>query len=161
MIDVTFRAALPQDVEMLHRFVVELAEDEDFPSEVSATPDDLARALFGSRPMAEAVIAEAAGEPVGFAVYYLTYSTILGMPTLHLEDLYVETSARSRGIGLAMLRHLARAGSERGCGRFEWWVLRTNEAAIRFYTRLGARKLSEIDVMRVDGPALDELASQQ
>ncbi|GAA4980020.1 GNAT family N-acetyltransferase [Pseudonocardia tropica] len=152
---VGLRPASPQDVETLHRFVVELAEAESFPGEVEAKPVDLADALFGARPIAEAVVATIGGRPVGFALFYPTYSTILGRGSIHLEDLYVEREHRGLGIGEALLGYLARLAADRGCARLEWWVLRTNINAIRFYERLQARGLDEIEVMRLDGDALD------
>jgi GNAT superfamily N-acetyltransferase len=152
------RPAQLEDVGTLHRFVVELAEAESFPGEVEATPVDLADALFGPRPIAEAVVASLDDRPVGFAIFYPTYSTILGRAGIHLEDLYVEPEHRGAGIGQVLLGHLARLAADRGCGRLEWWVLRTNERAIRFYERLRARGLDEIEVMRLDGDVLDEFS---
>jgi GNAT superfamily N-acetyltransferase len=151
------RAAQPEDVETLHRFVVELAESESFPGEIEAKPVDLEEALFGQRPIAEAVVATLGGQPIGFAIFYPTYSTILGREGIHLEDLYVSAEHRGLGIGQLLLGHLAGLAAERGCARLEWWVLRTNEPAIRFYRRLRARGLDEIEVMRLDGDALTAL----
>jgi GNAT superfamily N-acetyltransferase len=153
------RPAHPDDVEQLHAFVVELAEAERFPGEVTARPEDLRTALFGEFPVAEAVVATVDGDPVGFALYHRTYSTVVGRPGLHLEDLYVRAEHRGAGIGLLLLRHLARLAVERGCARLEWWVLRTNEPALRFYRRLRARGLDEIEVMRLDGRSLEALGA--
>ena len=153
------RPAEPGDVDVLHRFVVELAEAEQFPGEVTARPDDLARALFGANAVAEAVVATHDEYPVGFALYYPSYSTIVGRPGLHLEDLYVAAEHRGARLGLALLAHLAIIAVQRGCARLEWWVLRTNEPALRFYRRLHARGLTEIEVMRVDGEPLQALAA--
>ncbi|MFC0506281.1 GNAT family N-acetyltransferase [Micromonospora costi] len=152
------RPAEPADVPVLHRFIVELAEAEDFPGEVTAAPRDVAQALFGDRPVAEAVVATVDAEPVGFALYYPTYSTILGRPGIHLEDLYVRPEWRGAGLGRALLAHLAELAVRRGGARLEWWVLRTNDPALRFYRRLGARTLDEIEVLRLDGDALRGLA---
>ena len=153
------RPAGPGDVEQLHAFVVELAEAEEFPGEVTARPEDLRTALFGEAPVAEAVVATVGGDAVGFALYYPSYSTIVGRPGLHLEDLYVRAGHRGAGIGLLLLRHLARLAVQRGCARLEWWVLRTNEPALRFYRRLHARGLDEIEVMRLDGGSLEALGA--
>lgn len=150
------RAAGPGDVDVVHRFVVELAEAEDFPGQVTATPADLAAALFGPRPVAEAVLATIAGDPAGFALFYPTYSTVLGRPGIHLEDLYVRAEHRGTGLGRALLGHLAELATVRG-GRLEWWVLRTNEPALRFYRGLGARTLDEIEVQRLDDDSLRAL----
>jgi GNAT superfamily N-acetyltransferase len=154
------RPAVPDDVDVLHRFVVELAEVEEFPGEVTAHPCDLADALFGPHPVAEAVLATVEGEPVGFALFYPTYSTVVGRSGIHLEDLYVRPGHRGSGVGRLLLAHLAELALRRG-GRLEWWVLRTNVAALRFYRRLGARLLDELDVMRLEGVPLVELARER
>ena len=156
---VRIRPAEPHDVEQLHAFVVELAEAEEFPGQVTARPDDLRTALFGETPVAEAVVATIGAAAVGFALYYPSYSTVVGRPGLHLEDLYVRAEHRGAGVGLLLLRHLARLAVERGCARLEWWVLRTNEPALRFYRRLQARGLDEIEVMRLDGRSLEALGA--
>lgn len=155
---VDIRPATVGDVEVLHRFIVELAEAEDFPDPVSAHPRDLAVALFGPRPLAEAVVAVVDEAPVGFALFYPTYSTTLGRPGIHLEDLYVRAEQRGAGVGYRLLAHLAAETIERGCGRLEWWVLRTNDPALRFYARLRARAVDEVAVLRVDGEPLQALA---
>ncbi|CAI9403129.1 GNAT family N-acetyltransferase [Nocardioides sp. T2.26MG-1] len=155
---VTIRPATEDDTGVLHRFVVELAEAEEFPGKVHARPEDLASALFGADPVASALVAEVDGEPAGFALYYFAYSTIMGRRTLHLEDLYVVPEHRSRGAGRILLGELARTAQQHACARFEWWVLRTNDPAIAFYRRLGAREVEEIHVMRLEGPGLAELA---
>jgi GNAT superfamily N-acetyltransferase len=152
------RPAEPSDVDVLHRFIVELAEAEQFPGEVTARPQDVGAALFGSNAVAEAVMATIDGLPVGFALFYPTYSTVLGRPGIHLEDLYVRPEYRGSGLGQALLAHLAQLAEERGCARLEWWVLRTNEPALRFYRRLRARGLDEVEIMRLDGGALHGLA---
>ncbi|MFC0629212.1 GNAT family N-acetyltransferase [Kribbella deserti] len=153
------RPAEPADTETLHRFIVELAEAEDFPGTVTARPEDVANALFGPNPMAEAVVATVDDQPAGFALYYSTYSTIVGRGGIHLEDLYVAPEHRGAGLGRILLAHLAQLAMDRGCARLEWWVLRTNEPALRFYRRLNARGLEEIEVMRLDGSALTAVAA--
>jgi GNAT superfamily N-acetyltransferase len=153
------RPAQPDDVDVLHQFIVELAAAEQFPGEVTAQPDDLARALFGEGAVAEAILATLKEQPVGFALFYPSYSTIVGRPGLHLEDLYVCDEHRGAGLGLFLLAHLARTAVERGCARLEWWVLRTNDPALRFYRRLQARGLDEIEVMRLEGDPLHAVAA--
>src|SRR5690349_21677287 len=152
------RPAEPTDVDVLHQFIVDLAEAEEFPGQVTAEPQDVAQALFGSRPVAEAVVAIIDGAAAGFALFYPTYSTIIGRPGIHLEDLYVRPEHRGSGLGRQILAHLARLATQRN-GRLEWWVLRTNEPALRFYARLQARELEEITVQRLDGDALHLLAA--
>jgi GNAT superfamily N-acetyltransferase len=153
------RPAEAGDVDVLHRFIVELAETEEFPGPVSAQPQDLAAALFGPRPTAEALVAVIGGQPAGFALFYPTYSTTLGRPGIHLEDLYVRPEHRGSGLGRALLGHLAALALQRGCGRLEWWVLHTNEQALRFYRRLRARIVDEVAILRVDSDLLRDLAA--
>jgi ribosomal protein S18 acetylase RimI-like enzyme len=152
------RAAQPDDVEVLHRFILELAEAEQFPAPVTAQPDDLAEVLFGPRPVAEAVLATVDGQPAGFALFYPIYSTVLGRTGIHLEDLYIRPEQRGSGLGRALIAHLARLAIERGGARLEWGVLRTNEDAIRLYRRLQARPLEEIEIFRLEGDVLHDLA---
>ena len=152
------RAATPADVPVILRFVRELAVFEREPDAVLATQASLHEALFGPHPAAEAVIAED-GEPVGFALFFHNFSTWTGRRGLYLEDLYVTPAARGRGVGAALLRHLARLAIERGCARFEWSVLDWNEDAIRFYRSLGAVGMADWTIQRVDGAALDRLAA--
>jgi GNAT superfamily N-acetyltransferase len=156
--DLQLRDATPDDVPVILRFIRELADYERLAHEVVATEATLRKTLFGERPFAEVVLAENAGDLVGFALFFHNYSTFLSAPGLYLEDLYVQPRARGRGIGRALLRHLAGLACERGCGRFEWSVLDWNEPAIRFYERLGAKPQSDWTVYRVTGPALRELA---
>lgn len=153
------RPAQPGDIDVLHRFIVELTEAEQFPDPVTAQPRDVGEALFGPHPVAEAVVATVDGQPVGFALFYPTYSTTVGRAGIHLEDLYVRPEHRGSGLGQALLGHLAELAVQRGCARLEWWVLRTNEPALRFYRRLHARDLDEITVLRIDGELLRNLAA--
>jgi len=154
------RPAVEADVPLILCFIRELAEYERLLDEVVATEERLRRTLFGPLPGAEVVIAEQGGEPVGFALFFHNYSTFLAQPGLYLEDLYVRPEARGRGIGRALLAHLARVARERECGRLEWWVLDWNEAAIRFYHSLGARPMDEWTVFRLAGADLDRLADE-
>jgi GNAT superfamily N-acetyltransferase len=116
--------------------------------------------LFGPKPAAEVVLAEpeGAGAPVGFALFFQNFSTFLGKPGLYLEDLFVLPEHRGRGIGEALLVHLARLAVQRGYGRFEWSVLDWNEPAIGFYRKLGAVPMDEWTVFRVTGEALERLS---
>jgi GNAT superfamily N-acetyltransferase len=151
------RPAEPADVATILRFVRELAVFEREPDAVLATEPMLHDALFGAHPAAEAVIAED-GEPLGFALFFHNFSTWQGKRGLYLEDLYVTPSARGRGVGKALLRHLARLAVERDCARFEWSVLDWNADAIAFYRAMGAVGQDEWTVQRVDGDALRRLA---
>jgi GNAT superfamily N-acetyltransferase len=152
------RAATVDDVPLILRFIRGLAEYERLADRVVATEEGLRETLFGARPYAEVVIAEEGGEAAGFALFFHNYSTFLGRPGIYLEDLFVLPEFRGRGIGRALLAHLARLAVRRGCGRLEWWVLDWNEDAIRFYRTLGAEPMDDWTVFRVAGDALARLA---
>ena len=145
---------LPVILEMIHA----LAEYERLTHLVTATEGRLRETLFGGRPAAEVLLAHGEGECAGFAVFFATYSTFLAQPGLYLEDLYVKPHLRGKGIGLALLRHLAGIATERGCGRLEWGVLNWNEPAIQFYEKLGAKPMNEWTKYRLTGAALESLA---
>jgi GNAT superfamily N-acetyltransferase len=156
--EVRIRAASPGDVEQIFAWVVELAVYEREPDAVTGTPELLSEALFGARPVAEAVIAEVEGEPVGFAVFHGTFSTWECLPGLWLEDLYVPEARRRSGVGVALLSWLARTAVERGCARLEWAALDWNTPALRFYAKLGAERLHDWDMHRLEGTTLARLA---
>lgn len=153
------RAAAESDVPLILAFIRELADYERLLHEVVATEDRLRSTLFGARPAAEVVIAEVDGEPAGFALFFQNYSTFLAQPGIYLEDLYVRPEARGRGIGRALLGHLAQVAVSRGCGRLEWWVLDWNEAATGFYRGLGAEPMDDWTVYRLAGDALLGMAA--
>ncbi|MBB4634699.1 GNAT family N-acetyltransferase [Longimicrobium terrae] len=155
----TIRAAAESDVPLILAFIRELAEYERLLHEVVATEERLRSTLFGPRPAAEVVIAEMDGEPAGFALFFQNYSTFLAQPGIYLEDLYVRPEARGRGIGRALLGHLARLAVARGCGRLEWWVLDWNAPAIGFYRGLGAEPMDDWTVYRLAGDALLSMAA--
>lgn len=156
---VTVRPARPGDVAALLGLVQELATYERAPDAVEATPELLHDALFAARPAVFAHVAEADGRVVGFAIWYVTFSTWLGRHGLWLEDLYVQPPFRGLGTGRALLGELAAVCVERGYGRLEWWVLDWNAPALGFYRALGARPMAEWTVHRVDGDALSRLAA--
>ena len=138
-------------------FIKELAEYEGLAHEVVADEISLKRSLFGERPVAEALIAEFETTPVGFALYFPTFSTFMGRPGLYLEDLYVRPNMRNKGVGTLLLHHVARLARERDCGRLEWSVLDWNEPAIRFYETLGARAMDDWTLYRLTDDNLSEL----
>jgi GNAT superfamily N-acetyltransferase len=148
------RAAEPRDVAAIVGLITELAEFEHLAHLVEATPERLHPQLFGQRPVAECVVADAGGTLVGFALFFTNFSTFKCRPGLYLEDLYVQPAQRGSGLGKALLRHLGRLAVERGCGRFEWSVLDWNAQAIGFYEKMGATLLPDWRVCRVTGEAL-------
>ncbi|HTU10386.1 MAG TPA: GNAT family N-acetyltransferase [Allosphingosinicella sp.] len=156
----SIRGAVPADLELIHGFILALADYEKLRHEVRADRAALGRHLFGARPMAEVLIAEADGAAIGFALFFHNFSTFEGRPGLYLEDLFVTPEARGRGAGKALLSRLAALALERGCARLEWAVLDWNAPAIAFYESLGARAMDEWTVNRVDGAALATLAGQ-
>ena len=135
-----------------------LAAYERLSHEVVATEEDFAAALFGATRVAEALLAFLGSQPVGFALYFSTFSTFVGRPGIYLEDIFVEPEHRGRGIGTALLTRIAKIAGDRNCGRVEWSVLTWNEPSIGFYERLGAQRMEEWRVFRLAGTALNELA---
>lgn len=157
---ITIRPAVVDDLDLIFRFICDLAEYEKLRHEVHATPETLRPYLFGPNPKAEVLIGEIDGTPRGFALFFHNFSTFEGRPGLYLEDLFVDPEARGAGLGKALLVRLAQIARERDCARFEWWVLDWNEASIAFYRSLGAKPMDEWTVQRIDGDALERLANQ-
>jgi GNAT superfamily N-acetyltransferase len=156
----SIRPARPSDVAHIHSMIVELAVFEKLEHMVVATEELLHEGLFGARPACEAIIGEADGEVVTFALFFHNFSTFLTRKGLYLEDLYVRQSHRGQGYGSAMLRKLAEIAVERHCGRFEWSVLDWNQPAIKLYKAMGAEILPDWRICRVTGEALTALASR-
>jgi len=149
------------DIALILSLINELAEFEKLKAQVVATEVTLRQALFGPRPVAEALIARSGGEPAGFALYFHNFSTFVGKHGLYLEDLFVRPAFRGRGIGKALLIRLARLALERDCGRFEWAVLDWNRPARDFYEALGAESNPSWVNYRITGKALERLASSR
>jgi len=154
------KEAQPADVPVILSFIRQLGEYERLPHEVVATEEILQENLFGSRRVAEVILGFYNGEPVGFALFFHSFSTFLGRPGIYLEDLYVKPEMRRKGLGQAMLSYVAKVAKERHCGRFEWSVLDWNEPAIEFYRKLGATPMADWTVWRIAGDPLDHLASR-
>lgn len=157
----TIRAARAGEGGLVLGFIRALAVYEQLEHEVMASEATLEAALFGPAPKVFAEIAEWDGEPVGLALWFYNFSTFLGRHGIYLEDLYVEPRMRGRGIGKALLTHLARRCVDEGLGRFEWWVLDWNQPALDVYRAIGAEPMSEWTVQRVSGAALRRLAGME
>ena len=154
----SIRSATPADIDAILGMVRELAEYENLLDQYVATEEKFQEALFGKKPIAEALVGELEDEPIAFALFFHNFSTFVGKPGLYLEDLYVKPPYRSRGFGKAFLRHLARIALKRGCARFEWTVLDWNEPAIRAYNSIAAASLDEWTIRRMEGNSLQKLA---
>ena len=148
MSDVTFRAAQPQDTQLILSFIKALAEYEKMSQDVQATPELLHKWIFEEQA-AHVIFAVADGREVGFALYFYNFSTFVGKPGLYLEDLFVFPQYRGHGYGKAILKHLASIAKERGCGRMEWSCLDWNTPSIGFYKSLGAHPMDEWTVYRL------------
>src|SRR6202012_4608854 len=152
------RRARPGEAPLVLTLVRELAEYEKLSHEVEATEADIDRALFADNPLLFCEIAKWNGEPIGFAVWVLNFSTFSGKPGLYLEDLFVRPAYRGKGIGKALLVHLAKACLANGWSRMQWSVLDWNTPSIEFYKSLGAELMDEGTICRVSGPAPTALA---
>jgi len=152
------RPAVRGEGGLILEFIRGLAEYEKLAHEVVATEEILERTLFNDNPVAEVIIAEWAGKPAGFALFFPNYSTFLARPGIYLEDLYVHPEFRDKGIGKSLLACLARMAVERSCGRLDWSVLDWNEPAINFYESLGAYGLDDWVQYRLDGESLKKMA---
>jgi len=152
--------ATERDVPVLLRMIEGLAEYERLSHLVAATEEGLRAALIGPRPAAEAIIARAGDEAIGFAVYFPTFSTFAGRPGIYLEDLYVEPHWRRRGVGRKLLAYVARVAAARGCDKLHWSVLDWNEPALRFYRRLGAEPVTDWVGYGLAGEAFSRLARE-
>jgi len=158
--DLAIRFATADDCGTILGFIRALATYEHLLHEVVADEDRLRATLFGDRPAAEVLIAELAGTPVGFALFFQSYSTFLAQPGLYLEDLFVQPASRKQGIGLALMSALAKLATARGYGRFEWSVLAWNQPSIEFYAALGAGQQRDWMVHRLTGAPLQALAGR-
>ena len=156
---ILLRPATPADIPLILELIRGLAEYERLADAAVATEAGLHEQLFGERPAADVLIAEADGEPAGFALFFHSFSTFLGKRGLYLEDLFVRPAFRGLGLGKHLMAALARIAVQRDCGRFEWSVLDWNEPAIGFYRRIGAVGMDEWTVQRLEGDALHALAA--
>ena len=158
---VTIRRGTRRDVATIVALIRGLADYERLLQECVASAAGIRRDGFGRQRYFHTLICRRDGRPIGFALYFFTYSTFLARPTLYLEDLFVLPAERGRGAGLALLRALARIAMRRGCGRMEWAVLDWNRPAMRFYRALGAAFRKEWVLTRLSGSALARLARER
>jgi GNAT superfamily N-acetyltransferase len=156
----TIRRARSDEAGLVFTFVRELADYEKLSHEVEATEADIAEALFGESPRLYCDIAEWDGEPAGFAAWFVNFSTFSGRPGIYLEDLFVRPALRGKGIGKALLVHLAKQCVANGWSRLQWAVLDWNTPSIEFYKSLGAVMMDEWTICRLSGEALTRLAGE-
>ena len=152
--------AKKSDIPTIHNFICKLAEYEKLSKEMKATQSLLREHLFGQKPAADVIIAKLGKKPVGFALFFTTFSTFVGRPGIWLEDLFVLPDNRRQGVGRALLRVVAQIAVQRKCGRLEWSVLDWNHPAIRLYRTLGAKAMDQWTIQRVTGSALRRLAKK-
>jgi GNAT superfamily N-acetyltransferase len=157
-VEVEVRDSTESDVPLLLMCFRSMAAFEKLP--ITATDESVRTALFGEAPAAHALLAFTDRRPIGYAVYFFTFSTMTGRRGLWLEDLFIEPTFRKRGIGQALMAYLADIAAKNQCGRFEWSVLDWNQSAIRFYDRLGATVLKDWHICRLDEAGLGRLASK-
>ena len=156
MPELTFRNAKREDIPLILTFIKKLAEYEKRLNEVVATEKDLEKWIFDKK-IAEVIFALEDGKEIGFALFFLSFSTYLGNVNLHLEDLFIDPEYRRKGYGKALLKKLAKIVVDRGYGRFEWTCLSWNESSIKFYLSLGAKQM-DWNVFHLTGDALKKLA---
>lgn len=159
MVEVQIRKADIDDSNTIMGFIIELAKYEKAENEVATTVEEIEQNLFDENTTTEALICSVDGNPIGFAVYFLNFSTWLGKNGLYLEDLYITPDYRGRGAGKKLLKYLAQHAAQNNCGRFEWSVLDWNEPAIKFYESIGAKPQSEWIGYRLQGKALTDFAN--
>jgi GNAT superfamily N-acetyltransferase len=157
-VSLTIRRPRPGEAGLVLSLVRQLAEYEKLLHEVEATEAMIDVALFGSNPRVFCEIAEWDNEPAGFAVWFIDFSTFSGRSGIYLEDLFVGPAHRGKGIGKALLAHLAKACVANGWSRLQWSVLDWNTPSIEFYKSLGAVSMDDWTLCRIGGPALTALA---
>ena len=155
-LEITVRKGTVDDVPLLLSFIHAMGEFEKL--NVTVTEDTLRESLFGDQPAADTLLALVGEEPAAYAVYFFTFATMVGKRGLWLDDLFVKPEFRGKGIAKAMLTYLADLAVKSRCGRFEWMVLDWNEQAIDFYTDMGATRLEDWRVFRLDGVDLARVA---
>jgi GNAT superfamily N-acetyltransferase len=160
-VSLNIRAAQPADSALIFALVCELADYENLQAEVDATPEEIVGALFAPQPRIYCDIAEWGGEPAGFSVWFVNFSTFRGRHGLYVEDLFVRPLFRGKGIGRALMARLARRCVDEGWARFEWAVLGWNEDSIAFYRSIGAQMMNDWKICRLSGAALHAFAGER
>ena len=155
---ITVRRATAADSALVLDFIQQLARYEKLEYQCIASADQIRETLFGPQPRAESLLAFADGQPAGFAVYFFSYSTFLAKYGIYLEDLFVKSELRARGVGKRIFLELLRVARDNGCGRFEWSVLDWNESAIGFYKKLGAEMMDGWTTCRLEAEAIKTVA---
>ena len=158
MTDLTFRIAQRQDTPLILEYIKKLADYEKRLDEVIATEDDIEKWVFDER-QAEVIFAQLDSEVIGFALYFLSFSTYIGNVNMHLEDLFIEPEYRGKGYGKALLKELAKIVIDRGYGRFEWTCLSWNKPSIDFYLSIGAEQ-KDWNVFHFKGDALKDFVKK-
>jgi GNAT superfamily N-acetyltransferase len=148
------------EVSELLELIRELAQFEKLEDQVQATIPILENSFFGPQPVAGAFLARCDGKLAGYAIYFFTFSSFIGRAGIWLEDVYVRPEFRKRGLGLDLIKAVARVGVERNCGRYEWTALDWNENALNFYDKLGAKRMSEWIMLRMNSTQMRELAAR-
>lgn len=160
MSEITITKAKREEADKIVYFIKELARYERMRKYVKATVEDIEKNIFDDK-RAEVIFVRSDGEPIGFAVYFYSFSTFLAKPTLHLEDFYISEKDRGKGIGKKVLKFLAKTALENDCLRFEWTCLEWNKPSIRFYENLGAKPLRGWIPFRMDGKDLENFAKEE
>ena len=155
---VRIEEATEKDVPFILAFIRELAQYEKVLDKVTVTEESLRATLFGPKPYVEAIIGYENDNPVAFAIYFFTYTSFAGLPSLYLEDIFVRPASRGLGVGRQFLAFLARRASQRGCGRMEWSVINWNKTAMAFYKKLGAEPVNDWTGFRLGKDQFEALA---
>ncbi len=156
---IEIRPAQPNDVPRLVAMIRGIAEYEKLTHQLQVDESTLNESLFGSNPVPRALVGTINSVIVGYAIYFYNFSTFIGSPGIHLEDLYVDTKYRGSGLGTALFKQVAKIAHDENCGRMEWMVLDWNKPALDFYNCQGARLLEEWRLLRLTRPELEALAN--
>ncbi len=158
--DLLIRTAEEEDIPMILEFVLELAEYEGAKDQIRSTEEGLREALF-TRKVADALIAELEGEPIGFAIWAYSFSTFTGKPTLYIDDLYVREQYRGRGIGSRLFSFIAEVACKKDCGRMDWYCMNSNVSGMKYYHNMGAEEIDWFKVFRLDRARMEAMRDRK